>query len=83
VAALALVGAIIYLVVSKGPASDDPTDVKVGSEQREYGDDPMPTSTATATAEPKPAPKKGVVVPKPKSGEDIYEGGDSDIYDGL
>ena len=44
----ALVAAIAYLALSDGPSSDDPARVK-GIEQRDYGDDPIPTATVSAS----------------------------------
>ncbi len=75
VAAVALVVAVVYFIVMDKASADDPADVKVGSEQREYGDDPIPTATASA---PKPKPKpvyRPPPKPKPKKNEveDIYE----------
>ncbi len=77
IAAVALVAAVVYFLVTETGAGDDPADVKVGSEQQEYGDDPAPTATASAPA-PKPKPKpiyRPPSKPKPKDDkpEDIYE----------
>src|SRR5690606_15049675 len=77
VAVLALIAAVVYFTVSESDKSDDPANVKVGSEQRDYGDEPLPEPTATE--EPKAAPKPIApppmpkAPPKPKAPVDIYE----------
>jgi len=83
VAAVALVATVVYLTMSQSSSVDDPTDVKLGAEQREYGDDPEPAKTATARpTAPKAVPrvpfkfKKPTTSPKPtprKEPEDIYD----------
>jgi hypothetical protein len=78
VAAVALIAAVIYFViVDRGPHEDAADDVNVGSEQRDYGDEP--------TAAPAPSPSFAPVPPKPVSKPPPAQpkkGGD-DIYDGL
>ena len=74
IAAVALIGTIVYFMVSGGSSSEDPTDVKVGSEQVDYGDEPTAAATATASAKPKVAPRpRFKPKAKPKADEDIYE----------
>lgn len=79
IAALALVGAVVYFLVFDSASGDDPADVKVGSEQRDYGDEPVPTATASAVA-PKPKPKP-VYRPPPKP--KVKKGDREDIYEDL
>jgi hypothetical protein len=94
VAVLALIGAVVYFtVIDKRPTkSDDPAQVDVGSEQRDYDAEPKPSATPSAPAPepsevPKPAPPPPTVVlpkiapptvPKPSRRKSA-----EDIYDGL
>jgi hypothetical protein len=73
--AMALLGAIVYLAASEGPSTDDPALVK-GIEQRDYGDDPIPTASASASSKPRPVYRRPKAAPPPKKAEpadDIYE----------
>lgn len=78
VAAVGLVGAIVYFAVTKRSGDDDPASVNVGTEQREYADDPAPSATATAAPAPKPKPRP-VFKPQPKAKKKAS----GDIYDDL
>jgi hypothetical protein len=78
VAAVALIMAVVYFTVSESDKGDDPANVKVGSEQREYGDEPVPAPTTSdepqvAPKPPSPPPVLPKALPKPKPKEDIYE----------
>ncbi len=94
VAALALVGAVVYftMIDRKRSGPEDPAKVKVGTEQRDYDmdtDGPAPgtSSTVDAAPEPSPAPRPVIVpkvipkstAPKPPPTRKSAE----DIYDGL
>ena len=91
IAAVALIALVAYFMTSSDDVSDDPTSVG-GVEQRDYGDDPPPTTaTATAAPAPRPVPRP---VPTPSGQDDIYEGTDGvgkpapkpppdDFYDDL
>ena len=80
VAVVALIATVVLLTMSSKSGPDDPANVKVGAEQRDYADDPTPTAAPSkATAAPV---KRPVVIPKPvapkttakpKKPEDIYE----------
>ena len=78
VAAVALIAAVAYFVMLDTGSETDPADVDLGSEQRDYGDNPAPQVTASATAAPAPKPRPATKPPppRPKSGND-------DPYDGL
>jgi hypothetical protein len=85
VAAVALIATVVYLTMMEGPDESAPADIKVGAEQREYGDDPVrtpPVETAKPTAKPvappppQPQIKQPTVPVKPnprKAAEDVYE----------
>jgi hypothetical protein len=74
VAAVALIALVIYFVMLERGSEVDPDDVNVGSEQRDYGDEPAPTASATgAPSAPKPVAKPPPAKPKPPP-DDVYDG---------
>jgi hypothetical protein len=76
VAAVALIAAVVYFVMLDTGSETDPADVDMGSEQRDYNDNPVPQATASATTAPapKPRPVAKPPPPRPKSDDDPYDG---------
>jgi hypothetical protein len=75
VAALALIGAIVYFAVAGKRKTDDTANVKAGP-QKEYDMSASATATASETAKPPPPPPPPVVKPQvkqQKKGGDIYD----------
>jgi len=73
---LVLSAVVIYLTMFDKSGDQSPADVKVGSEQRDYGDEPVPSASASATAAPthrRPRYQPPRPVHKANKPADIYE----------
>ncbi len=67
IAALALIGAVVYFTMIEPSHSDDPEDVTAGQQQRDYEPVADPTATASATTSSKrPIIRRTGAWPKPK-----------------
>jgi len=76
VAAVALIGVIVYFAMADSGHSEDPT--KVNVEQRDYADAPQSSATSAPSVSAKPRPVRVIrkappPPPPPAKAEDIYE----------
>jgi hypothetical protein len=81
IAALALAAAVVYLIVIDRPTQDDPADVEMGTEQRDYEEPSVASAPAPSVSAAPPKPLVRPKLPLPTSSSTKPRG--DDIYDGL